>query len=482
MLNPQTLDRYPDKLVELYAEAEADIIADMARRISTYNYFIPAAEWQFKKLQEMGNLHDDILKKLSKKTGKTKIELKALMKEAGATTLKADDAIYRKAGLNPLPISQSQALQTVIETGLNKTSGLFENLTRTTANTATKQFERVADQAYMQITTGALDHNTAIRNAVKNLASKGVEVVKYPTGHANYMDAAVRRAVLTGVNQTALKLQDARADEMGCDLVETSAHAGSRPEHAEWQGKIFSRGGKHPKYPDFISSTGYGTGEGLGGWNCRHSYYPFIEGVSEPIYTKSELSKMEAKDYTYNGEKLTEHEAAQKQRYIERQIRRRKREYKGMEAAGLPTDEAASKIARWQEVQKDFIEQTGLKHQAAREQIAAFGKSEAAKVVAIKRKVNAFNNLTGTVTPNKIIITEISKHFGERAIQRGISHTATHDALTNPLKIGKIRTDGTQQFIGEKATVAVNTSTGKITTVWPTQTKRAAKLKRGDQA
>jgi hypothetical protein len=165
-------------------------------------------------------------------------------------------------------------------------------------------------------------------------------------------------------------------DEMGCDLVETSAHAGARPSHAVWQGKIFSRSGRHPKYPHFATATGYGTGEGLGGWNCRHSFFPYFEGM-EPTYTKEELKDMNAKKYEYNGKKLTEYEATQIQRYIERNIRRWKREFKAMEAAGQPTDEAAAKIRSWQERQKDFIRQTGLKRQYDRENIAEYGRKEA---------------------------------------------------------------------------------------------------------
>lgn len=369
MLRPNYIDNLPDALVELYAQAEIDILADMARRISTYDYFIPAAEFQFRKLQEMGLLHDEILKKLSAMTGITTQELKDLIEEAGAVTLKADDSIYRKAGLKPTPLDASPALQAVIAAGIENTSGLFRNLTRTTANTAAKQFEDALDRAYLQITTGAFDYNSAIRSAVKDLSTKGVAVIQYPSGHTDYMEVAVRRAVVTGVNQTAGKLQDARAEEMNCDLVETTAHAGARPEHAIWQGQIFSRSGTHPKYPDFVQSTGYGTGPGILGYNCRHNYFPFIEGVSEPAYSKAALDEMNAPKYEYNGQKLTEYEATQQQRHIERQIRRWKREEAGMKAAGLSTDEAAAKVAKWQGYQRDFIKQTGLKRQYDREQI-----------------------------------------------------------------------------------------------------------------
>mgnify|MGYP001023266331 CR=1 FL=1 len=348
MLRPEYINNLPDNLVQLYAQAEADIIADMARRIATYDFFIPAAEFQFRKLQDMGLLHDEIIKKLSRTTGIAEKEIKRLMEEAGATALKADDSIYRKAGLSPTPLDANPALQAVLATGIEKTEGLFKNLTRTTANTATKQFENALDRAYMKITTGAFDYNSAIRMAVKDLASKGVAVITYPkTGHTDYMEVAVRRATVTGVNQTAAKLQEARADEMGSDLVETTAHAGARPEHQVWQGQIFSRSGTHPKYPDFVSSTGYGTGPGLCGWNCRHNFFPHFEGISEPAYSKPEPKDMDAKDYAYNGQKMTEYEATQQQRHIERQVRRWKREEAAMKAAGQPADEAKAKVAKW---------------------------------------------------------------------------------------------------------------------------------------
>ena len=118
-----------------------------------------------------------------------------------------------------------------------------------------------------------------MKRAVDGLA-KDMKYITYPTGHKDTLEVAVRRAVLTGVSQTSAKLQLARADEMGCEFVEVTAHAGARPSHAEWQGKVFHRGGAVTRdgvrYEDFERATGYGTGPGLGGWNCRHSFYPCL--------------------------------------------------------------------------------------------------------------------------------------------------------------------------------------------------------------
>lgn len=386
MLKPKQIDELPEALVELYSKVEMDIIADMARRISGMDYFISAAQWQYRKLVEMGNCHGWIMQALSAQTGKTRAEIERMMEEAGAKAIHQDVAIYKRAGLSPPELAASPALQAVLIDGIRNTEGLFTNLTGTTANTATKQFERALDRAWLQVQSGAFSQEDAIRTAIKDLAKKGVECIAYPSGHVDHMDVAVRRAAVTGANQAALRLQDALADEMGSDLVEVTAHSGARPEHALWQGKVFSRSGTHPKYPDFRSSTGYGTGSGLGGWNCRHSWFVFFEGISDPAYTADELEDMNAPKYTYNGEKLTEYEASQKQRAIERNIRRWKREYKAMEASGLDTSEAAAKLSRWQEKQKDFLFQTGMKRQTERERVEGFGRREAARAnVAVKR-------------------------------------------------------------------------------------------------
>lgn len=367
MLKPDYLDALPESLVDLYSQVERDILADMARRISQYDYWIPSAEHQRQKLREMGLTQQEIVRQLSKLTGKSQKEIKRLMQEACKKALSADRAYYRSHGIDA-PSAKSAEMKAILNAGLKSTKGLFKNLAKTTASAGQTQFVNALDKAWLQINSGAFDYNTAIRNAIKDIARQGLQAVRYPSGHVDTLEVAVRRAVVTGVNQTAAQLQWELADELGCDLVETTAHAGARPEHAVWQGKIFSRSGKHPKYPDFRTATGYGTGAGLCGWNCRHSFNPYVEG-SPRAYSDKLLEEYDAKKYTYNGKKLTEYEASQMQRYHERQIRRWKRENAAMQAAGLDTAESAAKIRSWQERQKDFIRQTGLKRQADREQV-----------------------------------------------------------------------------------------------------------------
>jgi hypothetical protein len=220
----------------------------------------------------------------------------------------------------------------------------------------------------MQVSTGAMSYTQAIKESILEVAGNGLKVINF-ANRRDKLDVAVRRAVLTGVNQTTGKLTDTRADEMKIDLVQTSAHIGSRPSHSLWQGQIFSRSGKNKDYPDFVSSTGYGTGTGLMGYNCRHSYYPFFEGISKNAYNQAQLNSYADKKVKYNGKELSFYEATQQQRAIERAIRQSKREAGALQSAGIDNSEQLQKVKSYQAKMRDFVEQTGLDRQRVREQV-----------------------------------------------------------------------------------------------------------------
>ena len=374
MLSADYLDIAPDAIIALFQEYEQSVINDIARRLAGMDIASPTAAWQMQRLTESGLVYDAALAELSKLTGRTEAELNKLFRDAGVRALAFDDAIYQAAGLNPLPLNLSPAMTQVLVAGLQRTQGTMRNLTLTSAIDAQNLFTDAADLAYMQVSSGAFDYNTAIRQAVESVAEQGLGVIHYASGRREHLDVAMRRAVLTGVNQTAGQLQWARADEMGCDLVETSAHIGARntgtgpANHEGWQGRVFSRSGQHPKYPDFIAETGFGTGPGLCGWGCRHSYYPFYEGISERVYSDAQVNEYARKTVNYNGQDISVYEATQKQRAIEREIRKAKREAGALEAAGLDNTEARGRVSELQKKMRDFIRQTELNRDYVREQ------------------------------------------------------------------------------------------------------------------
>lgn len=367
MLTAQYLDALSDPIIDLYDAYMQSVINDIARRLVKMGKVTATAAWQVQRITESGALYKFVIAEIAKLTGKRKSELRRLFKEAGVKSMKFDDSIYKAAGLNPLPLNLSPAMVNVLKIGLDKTNIMMSNLTQTTAATAQEAFINAADLAYMQVTTGAMSYNQAIRAAIKNVADQGLTVIQYPSGRRDQLDVAMRRAVLTGVQQTSGRLQTIRADEMKQDLVQTSAHYGARPTHAEWQGRIFSRSGGHAVYPDFVASTGYGEPDGLCGVNCRHSYFPFIEGVSENAYSAAMRENLKNREVTYKGKRISQYEASQIQRSLERKVRDHKRRAEALGAAGLDNRLEINQVKRYQADLRAFVSETRLKREPERE-------------------------------------------------------------------------------------------------------------------
>ena len=386
MLPPSALDRLPDAFVALWQGVEDEILKDIARRIAKTGTITETANWQLWRYQQTEALRNDIVKLLAKYTGKSEAAIRKLLLQAATEAMEREDAIYYHYDMEPTPFEESAALNNLLDAGARQTCGTWQNLTATTANTVTGAFERTLDAAWLKVSTGAFDYKTAVKQAVDSLADD-MPMVTYPSGHKDSIEVAARRAVLTGVNQTTGKLQVARMDEMGCEFVETTAHGGARPSHAEWQGRRFHRGGavdyKGRHYPDFEAATGYGTGAGLCGWNCRHTFFAvFPELGDPPQWTQEQLRELNARNIEWNGKKYTAYEISQMQRARERNVRRWKKRYLAEDAAGLDTTDAAVRLKAARQSLAEFAQATGGRVDSARTSVPKFGRSEASKASA----------------------------------------------------------------------------------------------------
>ena len=386
MLPPSYLDQMPDAFVQLWQQVEDAILQDVARRIGKMDAVTPTANWQLWRYQQTEAVRNDVVKLLAKYTGKSETAIRKLLLQTATEALEREDAIYYHYDMEPPPFEESAALNNLLDAGARQTCGTWQNLTATTANTVTGAFERTLDAAWLKVSTGAFDYKTAVKQAVDSLADD-MPMVTYPSGHKDSIEGAARRAVLTGVNQTTGKLQVARMDEMGCEFVETTAHGGARPSHAEWQGRRFHRGGavdyKGKHYPDFEAATGYGTGAGLCGWNCRHTFFAvFPELGDPPQWTQEQLRELNARDIEWNGKKYTAYEISQMQRARERNVRRWKKRYLAEDAAGLDTTDSAVRLKAARQSLSDFTKATSGRVDSARVSVPKFGRSEASRASA----------------------------------------------------------------------------------------------------
>ena len=382
---PSLLEALPEEIAELFRGLEDTLLADICSRLKTGTVG-ETTVLDIKALRSHGIDLKEIEKAISETSGISEKKLKKLLEEV----VEKNQQYYNEV-ITLADVTKPETLVNASDIDAIKRQTLQEmrNITRTMAFVVDagrtilkpqKALTWALDAALLQVQSGAVSYNTAIANAVKQLADSGLRMVDYESGRSDQVDVAARRAVMTGVNQINQKYAEQSTEYLETDLVETSAHIGARnignvPEnHEMWQGKWY-RWSEKPQtstgeYPDFIETTGYGTGAGLGGWNCRHTFYPVVEGVSEATYSQADLDAMkgENRKFKFEGQEYDGYTATQEQRSIERTIRKLKREKTAYNAAGLRDKELAVsiRIKRLSAKYKAFSRAAGLPEQRER--------------------------------------------------------------------------------------------------------------------
>lgn len=383
MLTPQTLQKLPDDLIDLVSEVQTDIIKSIAKKLVKADYLTPSAEWQLYKASQLKMSTKEITAMLEEFTGKSKRQISKLYTDACKEAINNDAKIYRTYGKDCSAALRSVALSNTLKAGVKNANGMTKNLCKSMVESSQATVTHLMDKAWLKVQSGAFTYQDAIYDAVVELAKQGIATVTYPSGKTDWADVAVRRAVMTGISQTAGQMQLDLAAEMDCDLVEVTAHMGARPSHALWQGKVYSISGKSKKYPKLSTATGYGTGDGLKGWNCRHDFYPFFEGISE----RANLPV----DVTENNR---QYELSQKQRAMERSIRATKRRLAAYDGAISETEdevlkrrlqnqfERHSAILKTKEKRlSEFCDTNDLYPEKDRVRVVGFNKSVSQKAV-----------------------------------------------------------------------------------------------------
>lgn len=401
MLTPEYLYRITEGAEDIASQLHTNIMQKIIERMMIRigrgeDYLLTATDkWQIEVLQDAGYLLEDIQKEISDKTKKQTKEIQEAMEDAGVQALQWDDKIYQAAGLSPVPLLQSPALMRLMQRNYEATTGEWNNFTRTTAGSAQRLFIEQMDNAYNMVTSGAVSYTEAVRDVINNVSKVGVKV-NYPSGRRMSIEAATMMIVRTGISQAAAEVTSARMEEMDWDIVLVSAHLGARTgdggmnpgNHLWWQGQFYSRTGRTKDYPDFKKSTGYGTGEGLCGWNCRHSFGPG-DGINNPFSDK-ELAYAD----NYKAEKMQ-----QRQRLLERRIRNTKREIQSLQTAidnsgddklkfefQQNLDQKAYTLKRQNKEYQQYCKDNGLKEYAERLKISKWDRQQAAKAAGAARR------------------------------------------------------------------------------------------------
>jgi len=381
MLPPNFLVNNIDRITQLYSGLHTAILVDIVKHMRDAVYALGetrlsvTARYQVERLNHAGMLREDMVRRIARYNSLGREEVERLFEAANIQTQKADASVYEKAGLDPIPIYQSERMLGILKAGVSKALGDIENFTGSTVATAQHWFLNATNLAYNKIISGAFNVQDSLAQSVDELAKIGIYSLETATGKKIGLEAGVRRAVLTGVNQTAGEIVSQTLLELDADLCRVSAHLGARNKgegianHESWQGKIYSLKGKTALYEDFTDACGYGKVLGIYGANCRHSHGVYIEGVSPDKYDEGQLDEWANATVPYNGKEIPYYDATQMLRGLEAAERKWKRRLKMKEAASLDTSIEEIRIEEYQREVLEFTKQTGLTRQYIRERI-----------------------------------------------------------------------------------------------------------------
>lgn len=362
MLDPVKLLKVPDELVQLFYDLETDILKDIAERLVMNDFKLsPTSAYRLKKLDELGLHQDAVIKKIATILKESEKKVKKAINDTSYKNVNSDNEMLKQHDLFSNANYDTGELRDIILKGIRQTNGELRNITKSMAGAASKTYERALDNAYLKVRSGAYSYTEAIKTAVDDLASKGMDTFTYKSGRHEQVSTIVRRAVLTGVNKTAIETQLANLSKIGVNFVRTTQHLGARPTHEIWQGKTFYYGEPVEGYQSLEEGTGYGTGEGLGGWNCRHGIRIALEEMGIE-YTEQPID-------TEENNRI--YELEQRQRYNERMIREWKRRRDIKKAAGQDHSKESRKVKEWNARQDRFVKaHPELKRQMNREVVS----------------------------------------------------------------------------------------------------------------
>lgn len=250
MFTPSELERLPLELEALFSGLEERLMLDIVRRIAQFADISRTADYEIYRLLRLGYGTEQLKREIKRLLKLTDAQVDKIFDEAAKTAYTRDQSVYETAGVPFVPFAQNEELLTLSDAIKMQTKGALTNITNSmgfsvrengvlTFKPIAKYYQDTLDRAALDIASGAFDYNRVLSRTVAELTNSGLRTVTYASGHADRIEVAARRAVMSGVTQLSAARTQQMMRELNTDLVEVSAHSTARPTHQVWQGRVF---------------------------------------------------------------------------------------------------------------------------------------------------------------------------------------------------------------------------------------------------
>lgn len=377
-------DQVADKIAARYIGLEERILQDIARRIKKTGEITSTADWQISRLRILGYSSEDIEREIKKTLDASYPEMFELYDKVIDWEYVRNKDVYEQINAEFIPYEENRQLQQITDAVIQQSLEDLENVTkslgfyldyngRKVLTPLSQVYTNYLDNACFDVVTGAFDYGSVLRRVVTQLTNSGLRKIEYGSGYASRVEVAARRAVMTGVANLTGEIADYNAKKLGTEYFEVEWHAGARPAHSVWQGRVWTK-------EQLYSVCGLGTVTGLLGANCYHTYYPFFPGISERNWSDDwleEQNRKESKPKEFRDKEYTLYEAKQRQRQMETAMRAQREKVQILQDGGADRQEVMLQKAKYQGQLNEyaaFSRKMGLKEERERIYLDMRGK------------------------------------------------------------------------------------------------------------
>ena len=384
MIDERLIDKLVERLVDRIEEANTYTLQKIGESINKISTLSPSKAQQLGQILKYGGNYDKIVEKLAKVTELNVADIYEIFEEVAKSDYAFAKQFYDYKGVKYIPYEQNIALQNQVKALARITANEYINFSNTLAFTKrvngrivytdlARTYQDTLDKAILSVAQGKSTFDEQMYSTIKELASSGIKTVDYASGRSVRLDSSVR--------------QHLKGEEFGSDGVEISVHMNPAPDHAEVQGRQFSKEefAKFQNDQDAVDYTGkIFTKEhdghdrrSISEYNCYHYTFDIVLEVSKPNYSNEQLQEIldnNEKGFELDGEHYTNYEGTQLQRKLETEIRKQKDIQIMAKASGNKelVQESQQKITQLTHKYKQLSDVSGLPTKMERMRVAQY--------------------------------------------------------------------------------------------------------------
>lgn len=375
MINEELQEKLLSVFDKRFENYNTKVLEELGNVIKQFKNLTPSQAYELGQQLKYNTTIKDLLDELSKISGLSVKDLKAILEKVAKENIGFADVYYKARGLETPIYSENKALQRLVSSVYSISGAEFKNIAKSTGFrllgdngeplllNIDETYKYVIDKCVVAVSQGKETYQQSMRSTLKQLSSSGVRKIEYESGYSRRLDTSIRMNVLDAVREVSNQSQMLFGEEFGYNAVEVSHHSNSAPDHSnndiengkfdidghqfvkldilkeqikngiekeitlkdidEVNHRVKCKGKWHYDF-DYINNN---LNRPVSTMSCYHYIFSIVLGVSRPQFTDKQLEEDKKKNndgFEFEGKHYTFYEGEQLLNRIALEIRKSK--------------------------------------------------------------------------------------------------------------------------------------------------------------